>query len=65
MARALPRDGTIARSCKTESRDSAFHVFAVIVHSLSLLGNASGGVALFASGIVLATGTPHGMGSVP
>ena len=29
----------------------------LIVHSLSMLGHASGGVALFASGIVLASGT--------
>jgi malonate transporter and related proteins len=32
------------------------HIPQLIVHSLSLLGNASGGVALFASGIVLASG---------
>ena len=29
----------------------------LVVHSLSMLGHASGGVALFASGIVLASGT--------
>ena len=32
------------------------HISQVIVHSLSLLGQASGGVALFACGIVLASG---------
>jgi malonate transporter len=32
------------------------HVPQVIVHSVSLLGHASGGVAMFASGIVLASG---------
>jgi malonate transporter and related proteins len=32
------------------------HIPQLIVHSLSLLGSASGGVALFASGIVLASG---------
>jgi malonate transporter len=32
------------------------HISQVIVHSLSLLGEASGGVALFACGIVLASG---------
>jgi malonate transporter and related proteins len=35
---------------------SGLHIPELMVHSLSLLGNASGGVALFASGIVLATG---------
>jgi predicted permease len=35
---------------------SGFRIPQLIVHSLSLLGNASGGVALFASGIVLASG---------
>ena len=35
---------------------SVLHIPQLIVHSLSLLGNASGGVALFASGIVLASG---------
>jgi malonate transporter and related proteins len=35
---------------------SGLHIPRLIVHSLSLLGNASGGVALFASGIVLASG---------
>jgi hypothetical protein len=35
---------------------SGLHIPQLIVHSLSLLGNASGGVALFASGIVLASG---------
>jgi hypothetical protein len=33
-----------------------FHIPQLIVHSLSLLGQASGGVALFACGIVLASG---------
>ncbi|HZW80615.1 MAG TPA: AEC family transporter [Candidatus Deferrimicrobiaceae bacterium] len=36
---------------------SGFRIPQLIVHSLSLLGHASGGVALFASGIVLASGT--------
>jgi malonate transporter and related proteins len=35
---------------------SGLHIPQLIVHSLSLLGSASGGVALFASGIVLASG---------
>jgi hypothetical protein len=35
---------------------SGIHIPQLIVHSLSLLGSASGGVALFASGIVLASG---------
>jgi predicted permease len=35
---------------------SGFRFPALIVHSLFLLGNASGGVALFAAGIVLASG---------
>jgi hypothetical protein len=35
---------------------SGFHIPELIVHSLSLLGHASGGVALFACGIVLASG---------
>jgi hypothetical protein len=35
---------------------SGLHIPQFIVHSLSLLGSASGGVALFASGIVLASG---------
>jgi malonate transporter and related proteins len=35
---------------------SGLRIPQLIVHSLSLLGNASGGVALFASGIVLASG---------
>src|SRR6202522_3431506 len=35
---------------------SGLHIPQLIVHSLSLLGNASGGVALFSSGIVLASG---------
>src|ERR1700741_2628775 len=35
---------------------SGLHIPQLVVHSLSLLGNASGGVALFASGIVLASG---------
>jgi len=35
MARALPRDGTIAASCKAESRDSALHVFAVINRTIT------------------------------
>jgi hypothetical protein len=35
---------------------SGFHIPQLIVHSLSLLGQASGGVALFACGIVLASG---------
>jgi hypothetical protein len=35
---------------------TGLHIPQLIVHSLSLLGNASGGVALFASGIVLASG---------
>jgi hypothetical protein len=35
---------------------SGLHIPQFLVHSLSLLGNASGGVALFASGIVLASG---------
>jgi malonate transporter and related proteins len=35
---------------------SGLHIPQLIVHSLSLLGGASGGVALFASGIVLASG---------
>jgi hypothetical protein len=35
---------------------SGLHIPQFVVHSLSLLGNASGGVALFASGIVLASG---------
>jgi malonate transporter and related proteins len=35
---------------------SGFHMPQLIVHSLSLLGQASGGVALFACGIVLASG---------
>src|ERR1700693_5966726 len=35
---------------------SGLHTPQLIVHSLSLLGNASGGVALFASGNVLASG---------
>jgi malonate transporter len=35
---------------------SGLHIPQILVHSLSLLGNASGGVALFASGIVLASG---------
>jgi malonate transporter and related proteins len=42
---------------------SGLHIPQLIVHSLSLLGSASGGVALFASGIVLASGkmkaNPH------
>src|ERR1700675_2489486 len=39
---------------------SGLHIPQLIVHSLSLLGNASGGVALFARGIVLASGkTKH------
>jgi malonate transporter len=42
---------------------SGLHIPQLIVHSLSLLGGASGGVALFASGIVLASGkmkaNPH------
>jgi hypothetical protein len=33
-----------------------FHIPQLIVHSLSLLGHASGGVAMFACGIVLASG---------
>jgi malonate transporter len=33
-----------------------FHIPQLIVHALSLLGQASGGVALFACGIVLASG---------
>jgi malonate transporter and related proteins len=36
---------------------SGAHIPQLIVHALSLLGHASGGVALFASGIVLASGT--------
>jgi hypothetical protein len=36
---------------------SGFRIPQLIVHSLSLLGQASGGVALFACGIVLASGT--------
>jgi hypothetical protein len=35
---------------------SGFRIPQLIVHSLSMLGSASGGVALFASGIVLASG---------
>jgi hypothetical protein len=35
---------------------SGFHFPQLIVHSLALLGHASGGVALFACGIVLASG---------
>jgi malonate transporter and related proteins len=35
---------------------SGLHIPQLIIHSLSLLGGASGGVALFASGIVLASG---------
>jgi hypothetical protein len=35
---------------------SGLHIPQLIVHSLSLLGHASGGVALFACGIVLASG---------
>ena len=35
---------------------TGFHIPELIVHSLSLLGHASGGVALFACGIVLASG---------
>jgi malonate transporter and related proteins len=35
---------------------TGLHIPHLIVHSLSLLGSASGGVALFASGIVLASG---------
>jgi malonate transporter len=35
---------------------SGLHIPQLVVHSFSLLGNASGGVALFASGIVLASG---------
>ncbi len=35
---------------------TGLHISQVIVHSLSLLGQASGGVALFACGIVLASG---------
>jgi hypothetical protein len=35
---------------------SGFRIPQLIVHSVSMLGNASGGVALFASGIVLASG---------
>ena len=35
---------------------SGLHISQLIIHSLSLLGSASGGVALFASGIVLASG---------
>jgi len=35
---------------------SGRHIPQLIVHSISLLGSASGGVALFASGIVLASG---------
>ncbi|HEY2011678.1 MAG TPA: AEC family transporter [Rhizomicrobium sp.] len=34
---------------------SGLHISQLIIHSLSLLGSASGGVALFASGIVLAS----------
>ena len=36
---------------------SGFRIPQLIVHSLTMLGYASGGVALFASGIVLASGT--------
>jgi hypothetical protein len=36
---------------------SSVHIPQLIVHSLAMLGHASGGVALFASGIVLASGT--------
>jgi malonate transporter len=32
------------------------HIPALVVHSLTLLGQAAGGVALFASGIILASG---------
>ncbi|WP_210202913.1 AEC family transporter [Mesorhizobium sp. WSM4312] len=35
---------------------SGLHIPQLVIHSLSLLGSASGGVALFASGIVLASG---------
>jgi hypothetical protein len=35
---------------------SGFRVPQLVVHSLSLLGHASGGVALFACGVVLASG---------
>jgi hypothetical protein len=35
---------------------SGLHIPQLIVHSLTLLGHASGGVALFACGIVLASG---------
>jgi malonate transporter and related proteins len=43
---------------------SGLHIPRLIVHSLSLLGNASGGVALFASGIVLASGKIKATSSV-
>jgi malonate transporter and related proteins len=36
---------------------SGANISQLIVHALSMLGHASGGVALFASGIVLASGT--------
>jgi len=35
---------------------SGLHVPALLLHALSLLGHASGGVSLFAAGIVLASG---------
>jgi predicted permease len=36
---------------------SGCHVPSLLLHALSLLGHASGGVSLFAAGIVLASGT--------
>jgi malonate transporter len=43
--------------CYRRERGSTFCIPRVIVHAFSLLGAASGGVALFACGIVLASGT--------